>query len=106
MKLLHYFSILETAATSSAIREPNAWGRHCWHERSPMTFPKTNIVLLLQEAMINMVEKATQTKQWRMDLGGNEGLSLDFQQGLKQCQDKLQLLKTVVTEQQLEIQVT
>jgi hypothetical protein len=71
-----------------------------------MTSPKAKIVLLLQEAMTHLIEKTTQTKQWKMDQDGNEGLSLDFRHGLEQYQDKLQLLKMVGTEQQLEIQVT
>lgn len=70
-----------------------------------MTTPKSHIVLL-QEAIIQLVEKTSQVKNWGIDKSDNMGLYLDFQHGFKQCQDKLHLLTMEVTEQGLEIEVT
>ncbi len=71
-----------------------------------MSSSKPNIFLLLQEAMIQLVEKTSNVKNWGVEQENNEGLYLDLQHAFKRCQDELHLLTMKVSEQNLEIRVT
>jgi hypothetical protein len=71
-----------------------------------MTSSKINLVALLQEAVMQLVEKTSQGTNWGQDRDGNLGLYFDFQHALTFCQDELKILTMNVSDQGLEVHVT
>lgn len=71
-----------------------------------MTSKNTDLFSLLQEALMQVIEKTGQKQDWGFDADNNQGLVLDIMYELNKGLDELRLLKMETTEQGLVIHAT
>lgn len=71
-----------------------------------MIYQQPNIPLLLQQAVMHIVERTCKQKDWGLDPGNNQGLLLDLTHEINKYTEKLRFLSMEITERGLEIQAT